>query len=197
MLTLAILLLLMSNAVTIRRDKSILFARSSLAILAFCFILCFNTIHFDYFEYSVRLATTSHISNILIFFITLLDLRFSGFLSKNGLILGYIDAKLVIFGTKRNKFILFLFFCGLFSVPTRLTLISYLSILDVPALTILTQANLSVYLLITFFRVSSLLCLEEKTIYGTVIYRHFFLCLVLLSILYVYQIITIECLMLA
>ena len=86
MLTLAILLLLMSNAVTIRRDKSILFARSSLTILAFCFFLCFNSFDLKLHEKGLGLfsgllqtTTITHVFHIFVFIVTLLILQLNGF----------------------------------------------------------------------------------------------------------------------
>lgn len=86
MLTSTILLLLISNAVTIRRDKSILFARSSLTILIFCFFLCFNSFDLKLHEkglglFSGLLQTTaiSHVFHIFVFIITFLILQLNGF----------------------------------------------------------------------------------------------------------------------
>ena len=86
MLTIAILLLLMSNAVTIRRDKSILFSRSSLTILISCFFICFNSFDLKLHEkglglYSGFLQTTavSHVFHIFVFIMTLLILQLNGF----------------------------------------------------------------------------------------------------------------------
>ena len=86
MLMQAILFLLMSNAVTIRRDKSILFSRSSLTILIVCFLICFNSFDLKLHEkglglYSGFLQTTalSHVFHIFVFIITFLILQLNGF----------------------------------------------------------------------------------------------------------------------
>lgn len=50
MLTTSILFLLSSNAVTIRRDKSILYARIVITILLCCFFLCFNSFHTQFHD---------------------------------------------------------------------------------------------------------------------------------------------------
>lgn len=86
MLTSAILLVLMSNAVTMRRDKSILFARSSLTILIICFFICFNSFDLKLHEKGLGLfsgllqtTTITHAFHVFVFLITLLILQLNGF----------------------------------------------------------------------------------------------------------------------
>lgn len=64
MLITASLLLLISNAVTSRRDKSILYSRISIVILISCFLLCINTFYLNFYDkgigvYSGLLQTTA------------------------------------------------------------------------------------------------------------------------------------------
>lgn len=86
MLTTAILLLLVSNAVTVRRDKSILFSRASLAILTICFFICFASFDFKLHEKGLGLfcglfqtTTISHVFYMFVLIITILILQLNAF----------------------------------------------------------------------------------------------------------------------
>ena len=86
MLILSILLLLMSNAVSSRRDKSILFARISISILLLCFIICFNSFDLKLLEkglalYSgfIQVTTITHTFHMFVILITILILLLNGF----------------------------------------------------------------------------------------------------------------------
>lgn len=117
MLILSILLLLISNAVTSRRDKSILFSRSSLSILVLCFFICFNSFDLKLHEkglglYSGFLQTTaiSHAFHIFVFLVTLLILQLNGFYPRKistEKLNSYFNAKALFFKLNSlNNFIL-------------------------------------------------------------------------------------------
>lgn len=86
MLILSILLLLSSNAVSLRRDKSILYARLVITILIFCFIISVQS-YFSEFQakglglYGGLYQTTAltHIFHIFVIMITALIIQLNGF----------------------------------------------------------------------------------------------------------------------
>lgn len=86
MLMTAILLLLLSNAITVRRDKSILFSRASLAILTVCFFICFASFDFKLHEKGLGLfcglfqtTAVSHSFHLFVLIITILILQLNAF----------------------------------------------------------------------------------------------------------------------
>ena len=86
MLILSILLLLVSNAVTLRRDKSILYSRVSITILISCFLVCANSLYMDFYNQGLGLfgglyaiTAVSHIFHMFIFIIVATILSLSSF----------------------------------------------------------------------------------------------------------------------
>lgn len=86
MLILSTLFLLSSNAVAIRRDKSILYARIVIAILICCFLLCVNSFYSQFHDKGLGLfgglyhtTAVTHIFHMFIFIITSLILQLNGF----------------------------------------------------------------------------------------------------------------------
>lgn len=86
MLILSILFLLSSNAVTLRRDKSILYARIVITILIFCFILCINSYYSEFHEKGLGLfgglyqtTAITQIFHMFVILITALIIQLNGF----------------------------------------------------------------------------------------------------------------------
>ena len=86
MLILSTLFLLSSNAVAIRRDKSILYARIVIAILICCFLLCVNSFYSQFHDKGLGLfgglyhtTAVTHVFHMFIFIITSLILQLNGF----------------------------------------------------------------------------------------------------------------------
>lgn len=86
MTLLSILLLLSSNAVTLRRDKSILYARIAIASLLCCFILCIYSYFSDFHSKGIGLfgglfhtTAVTHIFHMFIVVITCLVLQLNSF----------------------------------------------------------------------------------------------------------------------
>jgi len=86
MLISSILFLLSSNAVTQRRDKSILYARIVITILVCCFILCTNSFYYQFHDKGLGLfgglyhtTAVTHMFHIFIILITALILQLNGF----------------------------------------------------------------------------------------------------------------------
>ena len=85
----SILYLLISNAVTSRRDKSILYSRNALLILVFCLLTTLNEINIYYLEegigiygglFHVNIVTQSF--NLFIFTICIIILQLTAFHSR-------------------------------------------------------------------------------------------------------------------
>ena len=83
---LSILFLLSSNAVTLRRDKSILYARVVITILIFCFILSFNSYYSEFsakglglFAGLYQTSAITQIFHMFVILITALIIQLNGF----------------------------------------------------------------------------------------------------------------------
>ena len=77
MIILSILQLLLSNAVTLRRDKSILYSRVSITILIYSALLAFTSLYFISLDRGIGLygglfhaTSITHVFHIFIFFIS-------------------------------------------------------------------------------------------------------------------------------
>ena len=89
MLISSILLILCSNAVAIRRDKSILYARIAIAVLACCFLLTINSFHSQFHDKGLGLfgglyhtTAVTHVFHMFIFMITGLILQLNAFYTR-------------------------------------------------------------------------------------------------------------------
>jgi len=86
MLISSILLLLSSNAVTQRRDKSILYARIVITILICCFIICMNSFYSQFHDKGLGLfgglyhtTAVTHIFHMFVILISALIIALKGF----------------------------------------------------------------------------------------------------------------------
>jgi NADH-ubiquinone oxidoreductase chain 2 len=86
MLVYSILFLLLSNAVTLRRDKSILFSRISISILIYSVLLAISSLFFTYLDRGIGLygglfhiTGITQIFQIFIFIISAFILQLTGF----------------------------------------------------------------------------------------------------------------------
>jgi len=86
MLMLSIIFLLSSNAVTSRRDKSILYARIVITVLISCFILCINSYYSEFHDKGLGLfgglyqsTAITHVFHMFVILITALILQLNGF----------------------------------------------------------------------------------------------------------------------
>ena len=84
MIILSILCLLFSNAVTLRRDMSILFNRIAIIALAYCFLLDFASLSFinkgvGLHGGLLHLTNITQIFHIFVFIITMLILQLTSF----------------------------------------------------------------------------------------------------------------------
>ena len=86
MIILSILQLLLSNAVTLRRDKSILYSRVSIIILLYSSLLAFTSLYITYLDRGIGLygglfhaTSITHIFHIFIFLISALILQLTAF----------------------------------------------------------------------------------------------------------------------
>ena len=86
MLIISILFLLVSNAVTLRRDKSVLYSRSSFAFLWLCIVISFNSFHVNFLDKGIGIFTgllhtssITHIFHLFIFIIVSLILLLTSF----------------------------------------------------------------------------------------------------------------------
>ena len=86
MIILSILQLLLSNAVTLRRDKSILYSRVSITILIYSSLLAFTSLYFTSLDRGIGLygglfhaTSITHIFHIFIFLISGLILQLTAF----------------------------------------------------------------------------------------------------------------------
>jgi NADH-ubiquinone oxidoreductase chain 2 len=78
--------LLLSNAVTLRRDKSILFSRVAILVLFYTFLLAFNSLYITYLDRGIGLfgglfhaTSTTHVFQLFIFIISAAILQLTGF----------------------------------------------------------------------------------------------------------------------
>lgn len=86
MLIFSILLLLLSNAVTLRRDKSILFSRVAIIILLYCSLLAIESLYLTYLDKGIGLygglfhaTANTQIFHIFIFVLSASILQLTGF----------------------------------------------------------------------------------------------------------------------
>ena len=86
MLITSIMFLLLSNAVTLRRDKSILFSRVAILVLLYSFILALNTLYITNLDRGIGLfgglfhaTSTTQIFHIFIFLISAVILQLTAF----------------------------------------------------------------------------------------------------------------------
>jgi len=86
MLIYSILFLLLSNAVTQRRDKSILFSRVAIFSLIYCIMISMSSLHIAYLDRGIgiynglfHITSTTQVFHIFIFIISAFILQFTGF----------------------------------------------------------------------------------------------------------------------
>jgi NADH-ubiquinone oxidoreductase chain 2 len=86
MLVLSIIFLLLSNAVTLRRDKSILFSRVAIIVLLYCSLLALNSLYITSLDRGIGLfgglfhaTSTTQIFQIFIFIISMAIIQLTGF----------------------------------------------------------------------------------------------------------------------
>ena len=86
MIIFSILFLLLSNAVTLRRDKSILFSRVAIIVLLYSSLIALATLYFAYLDRGIGLygglfhaTSTTHVFHIFIFLISAVILQLTGF----------------------------------------------------------------------------------------------------------------------
>jgi NADH-ubiquinone oxidoreductase chain 2 len=86
MIIFSILFLLLSNAVTLRRDKSILFSRVAIIVLLYSSLIALGTLYFTYLDRGIGLygglfhaTSTTQIFHIFIFLISAIILQLTGF----------------------------------------------------------------------------------------------------------------------
>lgn len=85
MLILSLIFLLLSNSVTLRRDKSILYSRIAIAILLYSFLIAFNNVSIKFIDNEIALfGGLFHITPITILFHTLILIITSFILQLNG-----------------------------------------------------------------------------------------------------------------
>lgn len=89
MLFFSLMFLLLSNAVTLRRDKSILYSRIAILILLFTILLTFNSLHINVLNKGIgifgglyNVTSVTHIFHIFIFILTSIILHLTGFYSR-------------------------------------------------------------------------------------------------------------------
>ena len=86
MIITSLIFLLLSNAITLRRDKSILYSRVAILILLYSSILAFYSLYLTYLENGIGLfgglfhaTSTTHIFHIFIFLISAVILQLTAF----------------------------------------------------------------------------------------------------------------------
>ena len=86
MLLSSIFCLLLSNALSFRRDTSILYARIGIIILSYCIYLSYNNLFITYLDNGIGLfgglfytSSVTQVFHMLIFIISLLILNMTGF----------------------------------------------------------------------------------------------------------------------
>ncbi len=116
MLIFSILFLLLSNAVTLRRDKSILYSRVAIIILLYSSILALDSLYLTYLDTGIGLygglfhaTSTTHVFHVFIFFISAAILQLTGFYPRriwtadNSLLRKLVLYNLVYYRTKRTN----------------------------------------------------------------------------------------------
>ena len=86
MLIFSILFLLLSNAVTLRRDKSILFSRVAIIVLLYSSLIAITSLYFTYLDKGIGLygglfhaTSITQVFHIFIFLISAAILQLTGF----------------------------------------------------------------------------------------------------------------------
>jgi NADH-ubiquinone oxidoreductase chain 2 len=86
MLIFSILFLLLSNAVTLRRDKSILFSRVAIIVLLYSSLIAITSLYFSYLDRGIGLygglfhaTSITQVFHIFIFLISASILQLTGF----------------------------------------------------------------------------------------------------------------------
>lgn len=108
MLIYSILFILLSNAVTLRRDKSILFSRVAISVLIYSILLAISSLYIIYLDRGIGLysglfhvTSTTQIFHIFIFIITAFILQLTGFYPRKIWLSNYSSLGRLLF----NKFI--------------------------------------------------------------------------------------------
>lgn len=96
MLIISILYLLLSNAVTVRRDKSILYSRTTIIIMIYCFFISINSLYLVYLDKGIGLygglyhiTSTSQTFHIFIFILSASILQLTGFYPRKVSVIEY------------------------------------------------------------------------------------------------------------
>ena len=104
MLIYSSLLLLLSNAVSLRRDKSILFNRVGLTILLYSILIALNSLYFTSLEGGIGLygglfhaTSITHVFHIFIFFISVIILQLTSFYPRKVWVPEYSSLKKLLF----------------------------------------------------------------------------------------------------
>ena len=104
MLIYSSLLLLLSNAVSLRRDKSILFNRIGLTILLYSILIALNSLYFTSLEGGIGLygglfhaTSITHVFHIFIFFISVIILQLTSFYPRKVWVPEYSSLKKLLF----------------------------------------------------------------------------------------------------
>lgn len=115
MLIQSITLLLLSTAVTQRRDKSILFSRTTVLMVMFCLFICFNTMYISYIEKGFGLfgglyhiTANTQIFHLFMFIISATILQLTSFYSRKVKIVSYdsvVKSVMYSFNYYRTKII--------------------------------------------------------------------------------------------
>jgi len=86
MIFISLLLLLLSNAVTLRRDKSILYSRITIIILIYSALITYNNLYFSFLEKGIGLfgglfhtTCNTNIFHIFIFLLSSVILNLTAF----------------------------------------------------------------------------------------------------------------------
>ena len=104
MLIYSILFLLLSNAVTLRRDKSILFSRIAITILLYSSILALGTLYITYLDRGIGLysglfhiTSTTQIFHIFIYIVSATILQLTGFYPRRVWVKEYSSLSKILF----------------------------------------------------------------------------------------------------
>jgi len=104
MVIFSILFLLLSNAVTLRRDKSILFSRVTITILLYSSLLAIGSLYLTYLDTGIGLygglfhaTSTTQIFHIFIFLISAAILQLTGFYPRKVWVADYSSINKIIF----------------------------------------------------------------------------------------------------
>ncbi len=104
MLIYSILFLLLSNAVTLRRDKSILFSRIAISVLLYSSILAINSLYMVYLDRGIGLYSglfhitgTTQVFHIFIFIVSATILQLTGFYPRRVWVKEYSSLQKVLF----------------------------------------------------------------------------------------------------